>query len=66
MFHTFGDIIINWMKLFYNKLKSTVINGLTMIWLNAVKSCRQGDPMSPYLFILCAEVMAIQIREAKK
>ena len=58
--------MIRWINVFYNNIKSTVlVNGQTSEWFPVKRGCRQGDPISPYLFILCAEILAIMIKENK-
>ena len=32
---------------------------------NLRKGCRQGDPISPYVFILCAEILGKMVRDSK-
>ena len=34
-------------------------------WFAIQRGCTQGDPISPYLFILCVEMLAIMIRQNK-
>ena len=60
----FGDEICGWIETFYKNIKSSVIvNGQSTKWFEIERGCRQGDPVSPYLFILVVEIMAIMIRE---
>ena len=44
---------------------SIVQNGFLSEQLNVERGCRQGDPVSPYILLLCAEVLAILLKNNK-
>ena len=63
----FGQSILNWFSILYNDSKSCVLNnGFSTPFFNVKRGVRQGDPLSPYLFVLCAEILAISIRHNKQ
>ena len=62
-FFKFGPSIKKWIKTFYNGTKSCVLqNGFTSDYIYLQRGCRQGDPISPYFFLVCAEILGILIR----
>ena len=59
----FGDNFISWTKILYTNIKSCVgNNGYYSDKFDVLRSVRQGCPISALLFILVAEILAINVR----
>ena len=55
---------MNWVKMSYTNIQSCVINnGMASDYFTLERGVKQGDPLSPYLFILAVESLAISIRQ---
>ena len=62
----FGSSLISWIKLCYRNIESCVLNnGWASNYFIPERGVRQGCPLSLYIFILCAEILANKIRETK-
>ena len=62
-FFGFGESFLGWIKTFYKNISSCVINnGFSTPSFNVKRGVRQGDPLSPSLFIIVLELLALSIR----
>ena len=60
----FGPNFIRLVMTFYKNIESCIINnGITSNYFNFERGVRQGDPLSPYLFVMTVEALAIPIRQ---
>jgi hypothetical protein len=61
-----GPNFRKWIDILYNNINSSVSNnGVISKSFNLKRGIRQGCPISAYIFIMCAELLAQQIRSSK-
>ena len=66
-YYNFGPSLIAWIKLFYTDISSCIQNnGWASEFFTLSRGVRQGCPVSPYLFILCAEILGSAVRNDKE
>lgn len=63
----FPVVFVNWVKAcLHSCMISVKINGSLEGFFKANSGLRQGDPISPYLFVICMEVLSSYLRKTER
>ena len=62
-YYNFGSSLVAWFRIFYSDISSCVQdNGWASDFFALSRGVRQGCPSSPYLFLLCVEIVGSAVR----
>ena len=66
-FFNFGFSFITWIKTFNSNINASILQMgfLSDSFAIIERGCRQGDPIAPYLFLLCAQILFLMIDNNK-
>ena len=63
----FGPTFVRWVEIIYTNISSCVTNnGRSSHYFGLHRGVRQGNPLSPYIFIIAVEILALVINQNRK
>ena len=66
-FFNFGESVIEWVKTFYKDITSAITQNCSLSeFVNVQRGCRQVGPLSPYIVLLCAEILGILVKKSRE
>ena len=66
LFFGFSQSFIKWIKMFNNNIEAYVLQcGKPPPKITIGRGCRQGDPISSYLFLLAAEILSLLVNQSQ-
>ena len=65
-FFGFKENFCKWIKVLNTNIKAAILQcGTLSEFFSIERGCRQGDPIAPYLFLLCVQIMYLLIQNEK-
>jgi hypothetical protein len=66
-FFNFGKSMMEWVKTFHKDITSAVTQNCSLSeFFNVQMAFRQSAALSPYIFLLCAEILGISVKKSRE